>query len=61
MTDKKNMNINPVFSETNNYCGSDNSFSLLKIIQLSQNDIQKEKSKPAKEVFSILRKKYGHE
>lgn len=33
--------------------------SLLKIIQLSQKNIQKGKSKPAKEVFSSLRKKYG--
>ncbi len=41
------------------YVKTKDAFNLLKIIQLSEMDVQAGRTKPAKEVFSNLRRKYN--
>lgn len=48
-----------VLIDVESYQQMKDAFSLLKIIQLSQKDVEAGKSKPASEVFANLKRKYN--
>lgn len=51
--------LNPISSVKTNDANMKDTFNLLKIIQFSEMDVQAGRTKPAKEVFSNLRRKYN--